>query len=192
MLIAATVITVCNVYILDLISTYILKPDNFLAVFGIDDERARSWSSTASGLVQTLLFSVAPYLFEVLANMEGSATSAGKAQRNALLYFWCFYVVARFMGKIVWDAVLSLWAGCKSCDRAVNTIRSCLLTHSVLLILPHTMSYQLANSGSRRVHHRGHYATITDSYIVPRSTRLDLHHLFLYFDMATYLFSSVV
>lgn len=110
-LIAATIITVCNVYILDLISTYILKPDNFLAVFGIGDERARSWSSTASGLVQTLLFSVAPYLFEALANMEGSATSAGKAQRNAILYFWYFYVVARFMGKIVWDAVLSVWAG---------------------------------------------------------------------------------
>ena len=125
-LIAITVITVTNVYFLELISSFILKPDRFSSLFGVTLERARSWSSTASGLIQTIQFSVAPIIFDVLANIEGSATSAGMAQRNAILYFWFFYVVARFMGKIIWDAILSLWAGCKYEDLSPVLVRQIL------------------------------------------------------------------
>ena len=76
-------------------------------------ETASSWSNTLSGLSQTLLLSIAPYIFEILANIEGSATSEGKVEQTALIFFWYFFIVARYMGQIVWGMVEQVWEGCK-------------------------------------------------------------------------------
>lgn len=72
-----------------------------------------TYSSSASGLTQTLLFSVAPYIIEILANIEGTATSEGKAENKALIYFWYFFIVARFIGQIALDTMVGVVTGCK-------------------------------------------------------------------------------
>ena len=105
--------TITYVYILDQINSVILNSTLFSKAFAISLERADQWSSTASGVTQTLLFSVSPTIFKVLANIEGSATSEGKSEQKAMVYFWYFFIVARFMGNIVWNAWLDFWQGSK-------------------------------------------------------------------------------
>ena len=107
------VFTIFNVYVVHLINSIFLKPNLFSAAFGIPYETAVSWSNTASGFTQTLLFSVSSSLFEVLANIEGSATSKGKSEQKALIYFWYFFFISRYMGQIIWDIAVRFWEGCK-------------------------------------------------------------------------------
>lgn len=105
--------TIVNVYIVQMINRIFLKPKLFSAVFGIPYKTAESWSETASGFTQSLLFSVSSYLFEVLANIEGSATSEGKSEQKALIYFWYFFFITRYMGQVMWGIVRRFWEGCK-------------------------------------------------------------------------------
>jgi hypothetical protein len=108
-----TVFTIANVYIVNQINSVILHPEIFSKVFNIPLEKAVSWLSTASGLTQSLLFSICPYLFLMLANIEGSATSLDKAEQKALIYFWYFFIIARFMGQIIWDITVNFLEGCE-------------------------------------------------------------------------------
>lgn len=64
-----------------------------------------------SGLTQTMLFSVCPQIFKFVANCEGSASSMAKAEELAILYFWYFYIIARFMGPILWDSIVKFTTG---------------------------------------------------------------------------------
>jgi len=64
-----------------------------------------------SSLAQTLLFSICPSIFTFVADAEGSATSREKAEERAMIFFWYFYIVARFMGVFVWDAILNFNQG---------------------------------------------------------------------------------
>jgi hypothetical protein len=35
------------------------------------------------------------------------------AERRAMIYFWYFYLIARFMGQILWQAAVSFLTGSK-------------------------------------------------------------------------------
>mmetsp|Transcript_11058 Transcript_11058/g.28047 ORF Transcript_11058/g.28047 Transcript_11058/m.28047 type:complete len:1293 (+) Transcript_11058:181-4059(+) len=117
--IVTVVFTIVNVYVVQWINRIFLNPNLFSAVFGIPYETAESWSTTASGFTQTLLFSVSSYLFEILANIEGSATSEGKSEQKALIYFWYFYFITRYMGQIVWGIAVKFWEG-SSVETSIN------------------------------------------------------------------------
>lgn len=101
--------TITFVFLVQLVNRILINPTLITKLFDVDQETARTWSTAFSGLTQSLLFSATPYIFEVLANIEGSATSLGNREQNALLYFWCFFLISRYMGQIVWDGVLKFW-----------------------------------------------------------------------------------
>ena len=101
------VFTVTNVYIVQRINSLILNPD----LFG---DRFVSLLSPVTALTQSLLFSICPVIFKVLANIEGSATSMDKAEQKAIIYFWYFFIIARFMGQIIWNITLRFFFdGCE-------------------------------------------------------------------------------
>ena len=108
-----TVFTIANVFIIQKINKFVLDPDLFSAVFGISEENATKFTSTASGLSQTMLFSICPVIFKFVAYCEGSSNSMEMAERRAMIYFWYFYLIARFMGQILWQAAVSFLTGSK-------------------------------------------------------------------------------
>eukprot|EP00536_Pseudo-nitzschia_multiseries_P007467 jgi/Psemu1/195687/e_gw1.176.6.1 len=70
-----------------------------------------SLAATLSGGTQALLFSISPFIFQWLANSDGNSTSLEKSEQKAIIYFWYFYLIARFVGQIVWDIVLRIVNG---------------------------------------------------------------------------------
>mmetsp|Transcript_24447 Transcript_24447/g.67563 ORF Transcript_24447/g.67563 Transcript_24447/m.67563 type:complete len:1179 (+) Transcript_24447:381-3917(+) len=105
--------------IIEFVNSYIWKPTKYLEV--LKGEFAESLSSSLSGLTQVLLFSICPVIFRMVANFEGSSTSMQKAEERALLFFWYFYVVARFMGQIVYSSVTGFLDGTESSMENVVT-----------------------------------------------------------------------
>ena len=100
-------------YFIQRINSFILNPQILVEMLGLSIESASKLTSTASGLTQSLLFSICPMIFKFMAYSEGSSSSMDMAEQNAMIYFWYFYIIARFMGQIVWDAVLSFFEGSK-------------------------------------------------------------------------------
>lgn len=96
-------------FIVHKINKLILHPEFLSNHFGIDIVTAISFTSTLAGLTKTALFSICPSLFLLLANAEGSATSMEKAEQKALLYFWYFFIIAQFLGQIVWNMIIDIW-----------------------------------------------------------------------------------
>jgi len=106
-----TVFTIANVYIVQEINSVLLNPRLFSALLGITEEKAEAYVGLASGYTQIAVLSIAPSIFLILANIEGSATSMEKAEQRALIFFWYFFIVARFMGQIVFDAAIKITEG---------------------------------------------------------------------------------
>jgi len=103
------IFTVTNVYFVNLINTTVLEVSKFLG------ESQEVWqaalSSTLSGASQSMLFSISPSIFQLLANSNGQCTSMEKAEQKSIIYFWYFYIIARFMGPILWEAITTFFGG---------------------------------------------------------------------------------
>jgi hypothetical protein len=69
--------------------------------------------STLSGLSQSLIFSICAPIFKFLADAEGSSSSMAKAEQKAMIFFWYFYIVARFLGQILMEGILQFLKGGK-------------------------------------------------------------------------------
>ncbi len=96
------VIFICSyTAIQNLINTILWDPEIYKDLFDIDEETLDLMIPTLSGATQTLLFAVCPQVFKFLAFKEGSATSYDDAEENAMLYFWYFYLVVRYLGQLV-------------------------------------------------------------------------------------------
>lgn len=80
-------------------------------LFNIPEEEAIKILSTVTGLSQTLLFSISPAIFKFLSNLEGSSSSVGHSEQKSIIYFWYFFIIARFIGQIIVDAFLSVVYG---------------------------------------------------------------------------------
>eukprot|EP00536_Pseudo-nitzschia_multiseries_P003826 jgi/Psemu1/237046/estExt_Genewise1.C_600084 len=107
--------------IIDLVNEHIWNPDKVVALFGEAAQASLSkYSSSLSGLTQILLFSVCPVIFRIVANFEGSSTSMQKAEQRALMYFWYFYIIARFMGQIVYKSTLLFLRGEQGLENLVT------------------------------------------------------------------------
>jgi hypothetical protein len=112
-------VCVCRVYLvlivfsfvwtwpIDQINNLILNPALFGKILGISYNTAVRYMSFFSGLGQSLLFSVCPTIFRFLSCIEGSSASMEQAEQKAMIYFWYFYIVARFMGPVLLNATQS-------------------------------------------------------------------------------------
>ena len=97
-------------YILNLV----FNPDLLQNILSLTEERAASIQVLISGQAQILLFSICPPIFKILSNIEGSATSENKAEQKAIIFFWYFFLIVRFMGQIVWDIAYDYFTSSKS------------------------------------------------------------------------------
>jgi len=136
--IVLTVFTVTNVYIVKRINSLILNPD----LFG---DQFVSLLSPVTALTQSLLFSICPVIFKVLANIEGSATSMDKAEQKAIIYFWYFFIIARFMGQIIWNITVRFFDG-STAEAAINEGLSELAQTVPTTLGPSALSYILFSS----------------------------------------------
>jgi phosphate starvation-inducible membrane PsiE len=101
------VFTCSYVAIINFVNQYLWDPKVYSTVFGLSESTLDSVMPTLSGLTQVLLFSICPVIFKFLANVEGSSSSMEEAEQRALIYFWYFYFIARFMGQLIWESVVS-------------------------------------------------------------------------------------
>jgi hypothetical protein len=92
---------------IDKINNLILDPALLADLLGISYNTAVRYMATFSGLGQSLLFSVCPTIFKFLSCIEGSSASMEQAEQKAMIYFWYFYIVARFMGPVLLNAAQS-------------------------------------------------------------------------------------
>ena len=72
------------------------------------------YRSSLSGLTQSLLFSICPVIFKFLANFEGSSSSMQKSEQRSMIFFWYFYIIARFMGQILYNSIVTFLQSGKS------------------------------------------------------------------------------
>ena len=112
-------VCVCRVYLvlivfsfvwtwpIEKINNLILDPALLADVLGISYNTAVRYMATFSGLGQSLLFSVCPTIFKFLSCIEGSSASMEQAEQKAMIYFWYFYIVARYMGPVLLNAAQS-------------------------------------------------------------------------------------
>jgi len=109
-LVAFTVLWVIPV---SLVNTFILSPNQLPAITGWDEATLTRLVTPLSGLTQMLLFSVCPTLFKFLAGVEGSSSNLEKAEQRAMIFFWYFFIIARYMGPILFNSVISFVRGGK-------------------------------------------------------------------------------
>ncbi|MGK3757857.1 MAG: hypothetical protein ACI8RD_010171 [Bacillariaceae sp.] len=112
-------VCVCRVYLvlvvfsfvwiwpIDRINNLISNPRQLSLSLGISYNTAERYMTTVSGLLQSLIFSVCPTIFRFLSCIEGSSASMEQAEQKAMIYFWYFYIVARFMGPVLLNATQS-------------------------------------------------------------------------------------
>ena len=60
-------------------------------------------------VLQSLFFSVAPYLFKMISNFGSSAVSLNEAERHTLKYYWFFMLTTCFTGSFLASIVLNLF-----------------------------------------------------------------------------------
>ena len=126
-----TFFTIGNVAIVNLIDQYILQPilDPIDGRVGVGN-----LGSLATGLTQSVLFSIGPTVFKTLAGMEGSSTSTQKVEQKALIFFWYFYIIGRLMGPIVWDAFSQIFSSPGEYFRCLHHPFHAMLWKSPLLL----------------------------------------------------------
>mmetsp|Transcript_106364 Transcript_106364/g.216917 ORF Transcript_106364/g.216917 Transcript_106364/m.216917 type:complete len:1248 (+) Transcript_106364:328-4071(+) len=106
------IVTGCYLYPINLIQRYVWGTlETKISDSDISDSFLNKAVPTLSGLTETLLFSVCPVIFKLVANFEGSSSSMARAEQQAMLYFWYFYIVARFMGQLVWEGIMKFYSG---------------------------------------------------------------------------------
>jgi len=66
---------------------------------------------TLSGATQSLVFSACPQVFKFIANKEGLATNTAVAEQRAMMYFWYFYLFARYLGQFVLETFNKFTSG---------------------------------------------------------------------------------
>jgi hypothetical protein len=196
--IVLTVFTITNVYIVQQINSLILNPELFAKLFAIPLGQAVSLLSPVSALTQSLLFSICPMLFRLLANIEGSATSMDKAEQKAIIFFWYFFIIARFMGQIIWDITVTYFDGCEyglfwftqnSCQAKHFASLSCSVTNAhncFAFPIPGRLSRSIRylapphffNSYCRNRHQPGPLGTGTNRPNDPWSERSVIHSIF--------------
>lgn len=86
--------------LLNVLNNFLWNPENYKN-WGISDEFLSQVLPTLSGLTQTLLFTVCPFIFKFVANKSGEATSYESGEQLAMIYFWYFYLVVRYLGQLV-------------------------------------------------------------------------------------------
>ena len=101
--------TCTAIYFVELINSALLNPNIYANYFGIPQEALNGILPLAAGLTQILLFSLCPVIFRSMANIEGVASSMEIAEQRAIIFFWYFYVVARYLGTITWETVKQIF-----------------------------------------------------------------------------------
>jgi len=112
-----------TIVLLVLFTSFYIVPINFInrfiwysgreTIFGrtMIANSISNYASSLSGLTQSLLFSICPVIFKLLANFEGSSSSMQKSEQRSMIFFWYFYIIARFMGQIVFDSIHTFLKG---------------------------------------------------------------------------------
>ena len=100
---------------IQIINIYILQPERWKNVsdtigLNLTLSQTELFTTTVSGLLQTLIFSVCPVFFKYLAYIEGSSSSMAKAEQTALMLFWYFYIIARFFGTLLFVAAIEYFS----------------------------------------------------------------------------------
>ena len=72
-------------------------------------ETATKFVTPLSGVSQILLFSICPTVFKYIACKDGKSTSVQQMEQRAMMYFWYFFIVARYLGQFLVLAVLNLF-----------------------------------------------------------------------------------
>ncbi len=98
-------------FLLNLINRYLWDPNLYEGLFGLSEETLDTIIPTLSGLTQTMLFSVCPQIFKFVAYKEGSATSLDDGEKKAMIYFWYFYLVVRYLGQLVVESFAAFASG---------------------------------------------------------------------------------
>eukprot|EP00535_Pseudo-nitzschia_heimii_P006203 CAMPEP_0197187098 /NCGR_PEP_ID=MMETSP1423-20130617/15235_1 /TAXON_ID=476441 /ORGANISM="Pseudo-nitzschia heimii, Strain UNC1101" /LENGTH=1014 /DNA_ID=CAMNT_0042638587 /DNA_START=252 /DNA_END=3293 /DNA_ORIENTATION=+ len=91
---------------INFINRYLWNTAAFKGILGDSTESYKYFLSirpTLSGLTQSLLFCICPFIFSCVANKDGTASSMAKAESRAMIYFWYFFIVARFMGPLMYQ-----------------------------------------------------------------------------------------
>jgi len=137
---------------ISLINDYILKPELWVVVLNginvnIDKGVLTSWLSTISGFSQTLLFSVCPTIFKFLANCEGSSSSMEKAEQQAMIFFWYFYIIARFLGPIALLSVKGYLEGGGTLEQVITGALSELGRQAPMVLGPSAITYIIFAGG---------------------------------------------
>ena len=97
--------------ILNQINKSLWDPELYEGLFGLDDETVARIIPTLSGLTQTLLFTVCPQIFKIVSFKSGVATSFESSEQRAMIYFWYFYLVVRYLGQLVVESFEKFTAG---------------------------------------------------------------------------------
>lgn len=105
------IFTVANTYIVNKINSLVFNPNTVANLFNIKLDKAIRIVSPVTGLSQTLLFSISPTIFRFLSNLEGSSSSVGHSEQKSIIYFWYFFIIARFIGQIIVDAFMKVVIG---------------------------------------------------------------------------------
>jgi hypothetical protein len=77
----------------------------------VSSDTVQKYTASLSGLSQSLIFSICPPIFKFLAYSEGSSSSMEKAEQKAMIFFWYFYIVARFLGQILINGIMQFLNG---------------------------------------------------------------------------------
>ena len=94
---------------INFINQSILKPEEISKWFSfISVETATKFVTPLSGVSQILLFSICPTVFKYIACKDGKSTSVQQMEQRAMMYFWYFFIVARYLGQFLVIAVLEL------------------------------------------------------------------------------------
>ena len=95
---------------INLINRSILNPEKISTWFPfITVETATKFVTFLSGVSQILLFSICPTFFKYIACKDGKSTSVQQMEQRAMMYFWYFFIVARYLGQFLIIAVLELF-----------------------------------------------------------------------------------
>jgi hypothetical protein len=60
-------------------------------------------------ILQSIFFSIAPYMFKVISNFSSGATSLNDAERSTLKYYWFFMLATAFTGSFLATIVVNLF-----------------------------------------------------------------------------------
>ena len=91
----------------------VLDPGLWSKALSIEKDKVQRFTTLLSGFSQSLIFVICPPIFKFLAYSEGSSSSMEKAEQKAMIFFWYFYIVARFLGQILINGIMQFFNGGK-------------------------------------------------------------------------------